>query len=780
MSPGTSQHHTISLRAFIAGLTLALLASCTIVKNAPPGKDFVYRTNINVIGNFSKEERKELESALESQLDDSLRVRSLEKLAWSVMKSPPVYDSVGAVSSIDYMQDLLRARGYFRDSIYFTKTVKPPRKLFPKPNHYHRAVIDFYVKPGRQVKLDTVSYTMLHPSLQHLADSTRNEALIRKGSPFAKGPISAELDRLTDLYRNNGYLRFTRDEMIGLWDTLDASFLQPDLDPFAQFELLEQLQRQRENPTASLDIRLRSIDSARLTKFYIGQVSIYPDYLLDTAGTAPRVDTVEGIRVIQYGNKFKSKIFPPYISLPYQSVYRQSRYMRTLNKLNSLGTWRIVSIDQNPRPGTDTVDFVVRMSPARKYSFSTNLESSINQSVISGNLFGIGLNVGLQNRNFARGANIANSNLRYGVELGASGSNQFIQTRQFSFSHSIVFPRFVPLNKLIPENRRDNFRTLLNFNAASTERRLLYNLVSINGSWGYEYTWRNKLLNIKFPNIEYSSLVQRDSLKNLIIQNPALRNIFTDGFIASIIGNLTIPFGKNNRLSRLTFNVEEAGLMTGLLNNSFLRDELYRFVKADVELAHLIRFPKNSIALRFFAGVGYEFDATRNPLKRNNLPFFKQYFSGGPNSMRAWALRRLGPGSTVKEFNGPGGTPDRYGDVQLEANAEFRFPIGRPFGIKVNGALFTDIGNVWFLKPADNRPDEEVFKLSRLGEDIAIGAGGGIRIDLDFFVIRFDYAYKVKDPSPSITNAQYQNKWFSYPFFRGSQFQLGINYPFIL
>jgi outer membrane protein assembly factor BamA len=179
-----------------------------------------------------------------------------------------------------------------------------------------------------------------------------------------------------------------------------------------------------------------------------------------------------------------------------------------------------------------------------------------------------------------------------------------------------------------------------------------------------------------------------------------------------------------------------------------------------------------------FAGAGLELNSTRNPDKRNNLPFFKQYYAGGPNSMRAWALRRLGPGSVIQEYTGSSGIPDRYGDVQLEANAEYRFPIGTPFGITVNGAVFTDIGNVWFLKKEAGLP-EEVFSLSRLGKDLAVGAGAGIRIDLNFFVIRFDYAYKVKDPSPPPVFSSLQNKWFGYRFFDGDQFQLGIGYPFI-
>ena len=146
--------------------------------------------------------------------------------------------------------------------------------------------------------------------------------------------------------------------------------------------------------------------------------------------------------------------------------------------------------------------------------------------------------------------------------------------------------------------------------------------------------------------------------------------------------------------------------------------------------------------------------------------------------MRAWALRRLGPGSTIKDFTGPQGTPDRYGDIQLEANAEYRFPIGKPLGIKVDGALFTDFGNVWLLKSKAG-PPEEVFHLNRFVNEIAIGSGAGLRVDFGFFVIRLDYAYKVRDPSPSTGFAYLQNKWFGYSFFKGSQFQLGIGYPFI-
>jgi outer membrane protein assembly factor BamA len=195
----------------------------------------------------------------------------------------------------------------------------------------------------------------------------------------------------------------------------------------------------------------------------------------------------------------------------------------------------------------------------------------------------------------------------------------------------------------------------------------------------------------------------------------------------------------------------------------------------DAEFTRKIVYNKSALALRFFAGVGYEFKSTADSLKRNNLPFFKQYYAGGPNSMRAWALRKLGPGSSVKDFDL---NPQRYGDVQLEANIEYRFPIKNISGVKINGALFTDIGNVWFLKKATGRSDDEVFNLGRLGKDIAVGVGTGLRIDFSFFVLRLDYSYKVKDPSPA--DSASQNKWFYKWQLTNGQFQLGISYPFIL
>jgi outer membrane protein assembly factor BamA len=433
------------------------------------------------------------------------------------------------------------------------------------------------------------------------------------------------------------------------------------------------------------------------------------------------------------------------------------------------------------RPGQDTVDFSIYLTPAGKYSFTQNFEGSRNQSAISGNLFGFAVNLGLQNRNFAKAANQANTILRYGIETGRDTVTdvKFTQTRQLSLSHTIYFPRPIPNTRLIPAKFRENFRTVFSFNAATTERRALYNLTTVNGAWGYETQWKNKLLTVKIPNIEYSFLRRKPLLDSLFKKNPSLKNVFTDGFISSLNVGFSMSGGKKKNINLFRANFEESGMVAGFIKSKFLDTNLYRFIRVDAEFVRKVVRNKTALVLRLFGGVGYEFKSTKNEEKKNNLPFFKQYLAGGPNSMRAWALRKLGQGSTIRSL-GSDGVPERYGDVQLEGNIEYRFPWFVIQGVKVNGALFTDFGNIWYLKSAPGRPTVEIFDFNRLSTDIAVGAGVGLRVDFSFLVIRLDYAYKVKDPSPQPVDATLQNKWFGYKLTKGDQFQLGISYPFIL
>lgn len=771
---------SFSSRFFLPAVVMTmiiLISSCGVIpKDYPIKKPFVFKYNVTVDGNYTTAEKNDLESRLTRQLDDSIRVRTSHKLLYKgrinaeVLNKPPEYKTENADKSTLFMKALLVSMGYFRDSITYTTSIDTVNQ------DQYRTTVNFLVKPGKIVIIDSFTYNFNHPELQSIAQENKKNSRVKEGDPFAKAAISQELDRLVDIYRNNGFMRFGREEIIGLWDTLDISLLRPTFDPLEQLEILQKLKERRENPTANLEIRLRSdSDSNKLTKYYIGNITVYPDITYDTAGIARKEEYVNGVKVIYHNDIFKPKIFPQNIYLKRGDLYNQQKYLRTINRFNSLGSWRLVNIEQKARIGEDSADFIIRLTPAKKYSFTANLEASQNISVVSGTLVGLGFNINLLNKNFAKSAIQTNTTVRFGVELGKN----FVQTRQTSFSHNIYFPKLVPNFKKLTAKYGNNIRTIFSFNAANTERNLLYNLATVNGSWGYEYqgniTQKNKLLQLfwKIPNIEYSFLKPRDSLLKLIANNPVLKNIFTDGFISSTLAGFTIKNTQEKKPNVLSFNLE-IPFLAGLIPSKFLDTQLYKFIKINTEFTQAFKFNNSSLVLRLFGGIGYALNSTVNENKRYALPFFRQYFAGGPSSMRAWQLRRLGPGSVVKDFDQ---FPDRFGDVQLEFNTEYRFKIAEIAGTRVESVLFTDIGNVWLLKKQAGL-DEEVFKFSRLGKDIAIGLGTGLRIDFDFFLIRVDYAYKVKDPSPD--NIVNQNKWFHNWRLNNGQLQIGINYPFSL
>jgi outer membrane protein insertion porin family len=752
--------------------------SCTVIKNYPVNKPFVYKTNINIEGKYTKGEKKQLKSQLEQQLHDSVRARGQQKfIFWYTIKKPPVFDTMNVGKSKIFLDALLNSEGYYRDTITADTTLKIE-------GDQYRTTINFNVVPGKMIRIDSVRYNLLDSvdyipkvdSLQALTLASLSEQVIKKNEPFSKPLISAELDRLSDVYRNNGYLRFSREQLLAVWDTVGVDLLRITFDPLEQAELLEALRRRRENPTADIEIRLRpDPDTSRLVRYYVGNVKVYPDFNSDTSYFKPKTQVLSQYQYqfVSYQGLFLPRKLIRFISLHRGDLYRQSNYLRTLNKFNSIGAWRLVTINQLPRAGTDTVDFEIRLIPANKYVTSITYDISLNQGNFSvGSLLGMGANFSLVNRNSGRAANQSTTNVRYGIEL-APGSGG-IQAQQIIASHTIQFPRLVPRMRWIPNNLRDDAKTFLNFNAGYTDRIDFYLVASVNTSWGYEFKLNKTVVGIRIPNIEYNVLTVRSGLQDLIDHNVSYKYIFNDGLVISSIVNVTAASGKKNFTTIKRASLEQAGLLVGLLRPLLSDNQLYRFVKLDAELVQTKIVRRTSYAWRMFAGAGYglPFDSDDNINKY--MPFFRQYYAGGPNSMRAWPVRKLGPGSTIRSFDKEI-APDRFGDIRLELNGEYRFYITQIFGFPSEGALFTDMGNVWFLRENPDFPDGE-FSIKRLWKDVAIGVGTGFRIDFGFLKARLDYSFKAKNPSPD--NIEAQNKWFYNfnPF--GGQFQLGINYPF--
>ncbi|NML22516.1 BamA/TamA family outer membrane protein [Pseudoflavitalea sp. G-6-1-2] len=766
---------------------MMLATSCIpIVKKNQIGRTFVYRTNIEVKGKLPMYKKRELSNKLQNQLDDSLKVRVISYGGlFKTYVRPPAFDTLNIGRSKVFMTALLKSMGYFHSTITDTFFIRTVQKR-------HRTYITFKVEPGVQLTMDSIGYSLTTPELQALAIENIRNSKLKKGDAYSIEAISQEIDRLLTSFRDNGYYKITRESVYAQVDTVVAALIDPSLDPFEQVRLLDSLRRKRDKPTINVVFKQRPAkDSTQISKFYIGNVSVYPDLYILEDSTESRRDTttVNGYKFYYNSRKFKLPFIADNISLHPGTLYRQRRFYRTINNFNQLGPWSNVDLTMTERyDSVPLLDATLRLYPNKKQSLTTDFEASRNVSdfLSNGRFFGLGVNFRLLNRNAYREAIQTSTNARFGIELGT----QLVQTLQASFAHNINFPRFIVPFRFNQE-RVVNPRTVLALEASYTDRREFFKVPSFKASWGYEWISGRLRGNSETPrrrinwqyiplNFEYTSVVKTDSLRKFEQIIPAYRFAFNDGMIISQVLSASTAIQRGPKLTVLRARVEESGAIFGMIKSLEL-GALRRFVKMDAEIKHYINFRRSSLALRAYGGVGFVYGKTDTGgviVKEYNLPFFKAFTAGGPYSMRAWQIRRLGPGSsTLYEAKGDTVAIDRFGNMQLEFNMEYRFNVTTVAGIKVASALFLDMGNIWSHETDPKSKSvisDASFQIGRLYKDLAVGGGTSLRFDFDFFLIRLDWAYKLKNPAYSNINSG----WFHNLTLSSGQFQLGIGYPF--
>jgi len=770
--------------AHLLALTISIsLFACTVPRKYPLHRPFLFATNIKVEGNLKPSEKQDLASRLANQLDDSLRVQvvSIAGVFRRVM-NPPVFDSANLRRSIGFMVALLNASGYFTPTIKDTirrDTIRFSRH--PERDQY-RVRIDFHIWPGNQLKLDSIGYALTTPELQSLAMQARNQSLLRRGIPYSKQVLSDELDRLVTLFQNHGYYKFSKADLYIERDTVLAGLLDPTIDPFQQAALVEKLRLKRENPTMNVVVFQRPVlDSSHILSYTVGHVTVYPDLpiLQEDSVIVSNIDTssAKGFTFITRTNKFKTKTLVENIHLLPGQQYEWRKYVQTLNRFTQMGAWQQEALTLEPSDSSDSVlNATLKLYPTKKYEAAPSLEESLNTNDIlaSGTLFGVGVNLAFNNRDAFREAVQTTTNLRAGVEFGGS----FIQTSDISLSHSIAFPK--PIGPLWITRRfpKDSARTVINGNASYTDRRLsneqeFFNVKSINGSFGYEWNVRNKSYLVRPFNIEYTDLHQSDSFAHYLDSFPSLKLAFKTGLVMSsqFVYNSVKKHGIATDF--FTASGETSGFLLGFIKS--LNDgALWRFIRGNVDYRRHWDWRTTELAIRFFAGGGIAYG--KPGPEQEVLPFYKAFFAGGPNTMRGWTIRQLGLGSAKFYDTANGGILDRFGDIQLEANIEYRFPLGTVFGVKLQSALYVDAGNIWDRHPIDTTTAQKGsdFEIDNFYNAIAVDGGTGLRLVFPLFLIRFDYAYKLKDPG----SIQLPYTWFpNFNLLKG-QFQLGIGYPF--
>ncbi|GAA4323303.1 BamA/TamA family outer membrane protein [Pontixanthobacter gangjinensis] len=599
------------------------------------------------------------------------------------------------------------------------------------------------------------------------------KSLLKKGGRFDLPKLKNERERIDQHLKKAGYYNFNPGFLIFEADT-----------------------NQYDQKRFDLYLRLKKdVPPKSVIPYQISNVNVYPNYNVDEDSLKRGYDRYNEKNYLQEDIFFKPKYLDPYILIETGDKYDPVKSRNTSRRLGTIGVYKFVNIryDEIDTLATDSLGLLeanIFLSPLKKRAIRAEL-----QALTKSNSFaGPHLALTFTNRNLFKGGETFNTSLNVGYEFQfGNGNTPGRNSVQLGLDNDLIIPRLI-----FPVKINNNFfkydipKTKISLGADYLRRSQLFTLASANTSFGYFWN-ANRYVTHEFNPISLNYVRLTDvteEFQDILNDNPFLESSFDQEFIAgltySFIYNGLIDTQKQHAFF-LNANFDMAGNTMSLFgkeaadgNKEVLGLEYAQYAKLDIDLRYHLRMPKEQvIATRLFAGYGHPYGNSEV------MPFSKQYFSGGPYSVRAFRTRSLGPGTfdpnaenLLSDVNDDPDNPDdndigyrdQTGNIRLEANAEYRFPIVT----YLNGAFFVDAGNVW---TSDANPETTNVSGStgKFGSDfmneLGIGIGTGLRVDIQSFVIRFDLAFPMHDPrEPKGERWVYD---FGNPIFN-----FAIGYPF--
>lgn len=787
----------------LLSLFTLLWSSCTVVRQYPKELPFHFENNIKFEGEVDKQERAALKTGLLSQLEDSVQVRVASRIPWpsfpwiipvAVMESPTVFNSNAVRQSVLNMNNFMSSLGYRKNKVEADSMVVMKKGQ-------RRAITTFKVSPGPLFTFDSIQYLFPAGMNEKIGEDLKQKTYTQKDGPFSYSAIDLEINRIAELLQNHGYQKISREDIIAEVDTTFPLIFNAGNHFLDQALNMRAAEVKNRKPAVSIQFRLRANrDSSHLSAYKVGNIEVYPDLnpeYSDTSMSMTKIDSLQ-VKVHSLQQLFNDHFIREQIALKPGAIFRKEDYNRTLNNFNRLGAWQNINMVSETDEKQKLVHYTLRMQPAKRQFFSIDLEGSsiinTSQMVQVGNgRVGLANNFTLRNRNIGKKAIQLENNLRTGIEFN---NFQKILSGEITLTNRLTFPWMVaPVGKKF-KSRFQQARTVVSGDVSYIDRFRFFRLNTFNTYMGYEWkpsafsTWQFRPINFEYTRFTADSLFLQS-----IQDFPLLNYTYNNGLIIGMnaMYNRNLNPNSNRKTSLLKIYAEESGLVTGALFSQLTApgkslSNLYRFVKLDVEFKHIISHKNSSMHFRAFAGGGIALP-TESRKGEVTLPFFKSYIAGGPNSMRGWAIRKLGIGSNIfYDTVANGRFNDKYADMQLEANLEFRFNLFPFYGFWMRGAVFTDIGNIWFRNDLDGTLKNAGFRLNQLGRDLAIASGFGARMDFNYFLLRFDLGFPLKDPrygpdKKGIPNAERfyapsNGGWFVDNVWNKPTFQFAIGYPF--
>ena len=614
-------------------------------------------------------------------------------------RKPVIYDTLQARLSCQNLMTAMQNEGYMNAGVsLYTETKGKKLKA------------TYLLHPGQPFLIGKVNYDIQDEGIQQLLhlDQTDNQH-IKPGMRFTVETLDNERKRIAGLLSDNGYFRFNKDFIHFTADTVMGR---------KDIALTLQLRKYKSNSNSP------EVDH---TRYLIRDVLFQSN---DSDRIHLRKQVLLNATAIKEGR-------------PYDA----SALQRTYNNFARLQAVKYTNIKFAEVPDTNLLDCHIQISTNKPSTISFQPEGTNT----AGDL-GAAASITYTNRNLFHGSEQLSIEFRgaYEAITGLEGYQDQNYT-EFSVETKLVFPRFLApfLSKSFRRRQTASSEWAVSWNF---QNRPEFHRRVFSSAWRYRWSEPKHHLNYRFDLLDLnyvympwiSSTFKRDYLDNAENRNAILRYNYEDIFIMK--AGFTVSY--TDGVDAVRANFESAGNLLngvskgfGFKTNSQGQHTLFniayaQYVKFDFDYTHLFQFDKrNALALHAGLGVAYPYGNS------TVLPFEKRYFSGGANSVRGWSVRELGPG----KFKGTDGRIDfinQTGDVKLDLNAEYRSSLFW----KLQGALFIDAGNIWTLRNYAEQPGGQ-FKFTEFYKQIAASYGMGLRLNFDYFILRFDMGMKAINPA---------------------------------
>lgn len=726
---------------------LPTLGSCSMTKYVP--KDQYLLKNVKIKATIPDVNNEELKGYLRQTPNNTIlgfwplklgfyNASSEDSTKWSnrwlrrIGEPPVIYDSLKTIYGCDELQKVIFNKGYLNANVTFKTTINPKKR---------HAKVTYSIEEGEPYRLRNYFITIPDSSALE-AINRREKPLIKPGDLFDIDRLNEEREQVAKMLRNQGYYNF-RKELLFFY--VDSALNTHEID-------------------AELSIQPQYLDNDSalqiiFTKKEIENVTILALKDNDLLKNDLELDTFyqNNIKVIY--NK-KNKAFRPKALINKTSIQPNRFYSdfivdRTYSRLNSLNAAKYVNISFTEN-SNNKLDAQIVITQNKPHTVSAEIEGTY-----SGGDLGVGAAIGYKNNNIFRGSEILNININGGYEAIGSLS-EYQSAWDIGGEASLTFPTLLmPMTK---DFRQRSTGTTEIAASVNFQQRPEYQRNIASAGIKYNWRWRRvnftfNLLDLSYIYLPYMTAAFKDKYMR---PTSSIRFSYEDHFIMRWGLGINMSNRRNmtfNTSSFYTFrtNVRTAGnLLYGishLIKQQKNEDGVYeifniqysQFAKADIDFAYnWYLTDKSRLVFHTGLGVGIPYG------NASILPFEERYYSGGANSMRGWAARKLGPGN----FYNSSGSIDfmkQSGDIKFDLNLEARFRLIW----KLEAAVFVDAGNIWTIRDYAEQPTG-AFRWNEFYKQIACNYGVGLRLDFDFFVIRVDMGIKLYDPGYPIESERWR------------------------